>query len=72
MILLENEVEPIDKFLLRRVFRENSILEYWATRSKNKNEINSSTSIYKTIVKTNEQISIYYSNFNYTIYGFKF
>ena len=72
MILLENEVEPLDKFLLRRVFREDSILEYWATRSKNKNKINSSTSIYKTIVKTNEKISIYYSNFNYTIYGFKF
>ena len=72
MILLENEIEPLDKFLLRRVFRDNSILEYWATRSKNKTHINTSTNIYKTIVKTKEKEMIYYNDFNFMMYGFRY
>ncbi len=55
MIILENEIEPSDKFLLRRVFRDNSILEYWATRSLNKLKINSNTTIYKCVLKKNNK-----------------
>jgi len=71
MIILENEIEPLDKFLLRRVFRDNSILEYWATRSLNKLKINSNTTIYKCVLKKNNKKNEYFDNFNYTINGFK-